>query len=30
MREMLEGGIEKFQWYYDFMNDIHGKAHDII
>lgn len=30
MREMVEGGIEKFQWYYDFMNEIHGRACDIV
>ena len=30
MKEMVEAGIEKFQWYYDFMNEIHGKAYDII
>ena len=29
MKIMVEEGISKFQWYYDFMNEIHGKACDI-
>ena len=28
MKKMIEGGVEKFQWYYDFMNDVAEKAID--
>lgn len=26
MRKMIDGGIEKFQWYYDFINNVTEKA----
>lgn len=30
MKIMVDEGIEKFQWYYDFMNEIQDKAMSII
>lgn len=29
MRLMLEGGVEKFQWYYDFMNRVAAEADEL-
>lgn len=30
MKIMVDGGIEKFQWYFDFMNEIQDKAMQIV
>ena len=30
MKIMLDEGLEKFQWYFDFMNDIQDKAMSIV